>query len=102
MQLSWVLAMLGGVLAFAGIVWGLDGFMLAFVYAIPVTVIVVAAAARSHPKWRVQLYLVMWMITRPVALFVGLAIGGWPLAVVFLVLVVGMESVARRAHRPTS
>ena len=85
-------------LALAALIWGLDGFLLAFVYAVPVSIIVVVAAYRGQPKWRVQLYLVMWTITRPVAFFVGLTAGGWFLALLLLAIAIGLESVARYAH----
>ena len=91
--------MLVALLAVAALIRGLDGFLLAFAYAVPVTVIVVAAASRAQPRWRVQLYLVMWTITRPIAFFAGLAAGGWLLAVLFVAIVFGLESIARRAHR---
>jgi hypothetical protein len=58
----------------------------------------VIAASRGEPRWRVQLYLVMWTITRPLAFFVGLAWHGWLGGIALFGIVFVLETIALRAH----
>jgi len=103
MRLRNALALIAALIALAGLIWGLDGLLLAFAYSVPLVLILYAAARRSEPRWRVQLYLVMWTIARPVAFFMGTAAWGWPAGVALLAATFIFEIIARIARaRPAS
>ena len=102
MRLRTVLAPIAAALAIVAVVWGVSGFLLGFFYSIPVVLISTSAAKRSEPKGRVQLFLVLWLTTRPLAFFVGFKWAGWIGGFVLLGVVILLESLATHAHRGAS
>ena len=102
MRLRTLIALIAAALAIVTIIWGLSGFLLGFFYAIPVVLISTSAAKWSEPKGRVQLFLALWLTTRPLAFFVGFKWAGWIGGLVLLGVVMLLESVAIHAHRRAS
>jgi hypothetical protein len=93
------MAVVAAALAISALVWGVSGFLLGFFYAIPVVFVSLISAKRSEPRGRVQLHLVLWMTTRPLAFFIGLAWFGWVGGVALLGVVIALESLALHARR---
>jgi hypothetical protein len=102
MRLRTALALVAVVLAIAAVVWGMSGFLLGFFYAIPVVLIATIAAKRGEPEGRVSPNVVLWLTTRPLAFFVGVAWRGWIGGVIVLGIVLLLESLATHAHRRKS
>jgi hypothetical protein len=99
MRLSAALALVVAVIVFAGLVWGLSALLLASSFAVPLVFVLYVAAESSEPRWRVQMYLVMWTIARPVAFFMGSAAWGWPAGVALFLATFIFEVIARVARR---
>jgi hypothetical protein len=98
-RFSMVMAVVASALVVSGLVWGVSEFLLGFFYAIPVVLVSLMSAKRSEPRGRVQLHLVLWMTTRPLAFFIGIGWFGWYGGPVLLGVVIALESLALHARR---
>ena len=99
MRLVTALGVIAGIVALSGAIWGFDGALLAFVYSIPLVVILYGVGKSSRPRrGRLELHRVLWALARLTALFVGVAIAGWGFGLALFFLTWVLELIARMAR----
>ncbi len=90
-----VLAADAVVIGVAAFLWGLSGALLVFTFSLPVLFFLFL----SRRAGRIDLHETLWGLARVLAIFFGIAIGGYLLGLAVLVVVLILEFVAMSGGR---